>query len=96
VASPVLRDVAIGEVTRVHARYFFFLSARDIGERDANGGPGGPGKAARARQAGGSGEGHSLATLCWNQSDIFLLRQAVQWLCAIVRDGLFGGDEDSI
>jgi hypothetical protein len=95
VASPVPRDVAIGEVTRVHAGYFFFLSARDIGERDANGGPGGSGKAARASQAGGRG-GHSLATLCWDRSDISSLRQAVRRLRAIDRDGLFGGDEDSI
>ena len=37
-----------------------------------------------------------MATLCWDRFDIFSLRQAVPRLRAIDRDGLFGGDEDSI
>jgi hypothetical protein len=95
VASRIPRDVAIAKLTCAHAGCFFFLSSRNIGRRNAKGGPGGSGKAARASQAG-SGRGRSLATLCWDKSDISVLRQAVRRLSAIVRDGLFGCDEDFI
>jgi len=74
---------------------YFFLSSRNIALPNAKGIPGGSGKAARASQAG-SGRGRSLATLCWDKSDISVLRQAVRRLSATIWDGLFGCDEDFI
>jgi hypothetical protein len=80
---------------RPQAGYFFFLPSLDIARRNAKGVPGGSGKAARESQAG-SGRGRSLATLCWDKSDISVLRQAVRRLSATIWDGLFGCGEDFI
>jgi hypothetical protein len=76
------------------SRILLFLSSRSIARRNAKGVPGGSGKAARASQAG-SGRGRSLATSCWDKSDISVLRQALRRLSAMVREGLFGCDEES-